>query len=74
MYIPIRVRRYRHCERCGLKTPRRFEQCRHCADLPDEALSRLREKHATQLRAARERGLWLAGGALLLALSLLVLS
>lgn len=72
--MPIRVRRYRHCERCGLKTPRRFEQCRHCADLPDEALPRLRERHAMQLRSARELGLWLAGAALLLALSLFMLS
>lgn len=71
--IPLRVRRYRHCERCGLKTPQRDPQCQHCSGLPDEAVERLRARHARRLARGRELGLWFAGGALLLALALFML-
>lgn len=74
MYLPVPIRRYWRCNRCDLKNPRRYAHCRHCHELDDGEVDRLRARHARQLEANREIGLWLGVAALLIAFALLMLT
>lgn len=33
---PFPLTKYRKCERCGLKTPKKQINCQHCANITDE--------------------------------------
>ena len=61
----------RECERCGLLTPTKREACRHCAQLDDEGVAALRERHASEQQGNHHLGRNLLLGAVLL-LALLI--
>ena len=42
--LPIRIKRYTTCTRCGLMYPQKKQNCHHCTGLDEEGLANLREK------------------------------
>lgn len=74
VFLPLRVRRTKRCERCGLRYPADAPRCTYCGDLPDveiEALKlRVSEAHAGNARLGR----WLLIAAAVLVLLLLMIA
>jgi hypothetical protein len=67
------LKRYRKCDRCGLKTPEKVENCQRCHGLDEAGLRELINSWKEKSHAHKELGFgFLVIGALVICMMLLV--
>lgn len=74
VFLPLRVRRTKRCQRCGLRYPIDAARCTYCSDLPDNEIEALRQRIGEAHAGNARLGRWLLIAAIVLALLLLLIS
>jgi hypothetical protein len=74
IWLPLRMRRTKRCERCGLRYPIEAVRCTYCSDLPDSEIEALKQRVGEAHVGNARLGRWLLIAATLLALLLLLIS